>query len=249
MLIKVCGVDSHIMAISESSLSKSLDESDLGSLCEHLFPVRKKYKYIGLQIGVKLSEIETTETKYADPGDRLLEVMSLRLKETRPLTWVDIIHTLRSQSVGEPHLADSIQSSYSEKSVPDVVATSDQELSSSSSEEDDSSTEGDIIKTLSEVEVKKLRKLFKCFFGKLCCAIKDPVGIAAELQSNHLLSRSTMENIVKSFESEQVKTITLVRALHKQIKLHPGMILTFIQVLLKIDVNTGKEMWMKTGKC
>ena len=123
-----------------------------------------------------------------------------------------------------------------------------QESSSSSSEIDDSSPECDI--NFSETETKELRKVFRCFFGKLCCVIKDPVETAAELQAKRAISQSTMESILRSPESNQEKAIALVKALEKRIKCRPDRIFTIIGVFQqnKLLENTGREMWIKTGK-
>ena len=123
-----------------------------------------------------------------------------------------------------------------------------QESSSSSSEIDDSSPECDI--NFSETETKELRKVFKCFFGKLCCVIKDPVETAAELQAKRAISQSTMESILRSPESNQEKAITLVKALEKRIKCRPDRIFTIISVFQqnKLLENSGREMWIETGK-
>ena len=119
----------------------------------------------------------------------------------------------------------------------------------SSSGTDDSSPECDIVRSLSESETKNLRKLFRCFFGKLCCGIRDPVETAAQLQAKRLLSRSTMENMIISPESQQVKVIALVRALAKKLKSHPDRIFTVIGVLIHNEGlrETGREMCREAG--
>ena len=118
----------------------------------------------------------------------------------------------------------------------------------SSSNSDDSSPE--ISMSLSENEVKKLKKIFGNFYGTLCYAIKDPVEIAALLQLKGLLSKTVMNDLLTSPESEQTKAITLVTALDKKIKPHPGRIFTIIEVFLQYDNlrKVGRQMWAKTGK-
>ena len=91
---------------------KALGEDDLGVLCDTLHPVCKKYKFLGLQIGVKKSEIETIEAQHNDPSERLLEILSVRLKKTKALTWNDIDAALRSSCVGEGKVADGIREKY-----------------------------------------------------------------------------------------------------------------------------------------
>ena len=120
---------------------------------------------------------------------------------------------------------------------------------SSSTEMDDSSPERNMLKNLSETETQKLKNIFKCSFGKLCCAIKDPVEVGAQLQAKRLLSFSTMEDMLTSPESQQVKAITLVRALYKRIKSRSDRIFTIIQVFLEKRVlrEAGRDLWFETG--
>ena len=118
----------------------------------------------------------------------------------------------------------------------------------SSSDSDDSSPE--ISMSLSENEVKKLKKIFGNFYGTLCYAIKNPVEIAALLQLKGLLSKRVMNDLLTSPASEQTKAITLVTALDKKIKLRPDRIFTIIKVFLQNNVlkEVGRKMWAEAGK-
>ena len=125
-----------------------------------------------------------------------------------------------------------------------------QESSSSSETDDDcSSPESDMLRNLTESENKGLIKVFKCCFGRLCLAIKDPDKAAVELQARRLLSCSMVESLLTSPESQQVKAIALVRALKKRIKSHPVKVFTIIEVFLRNEVlkETGRELWNETG--
>ena len=230
-----------------SSNDASLDESDLKYLCEALHPVRLEYHSLGLQIDVHLSEIECIEAEHSSVSDRLREVLKARLRKTEALTWTDISRALRSNTVNKPRLADSImfqsKGTLSESSSSNKIS----ELSSSSSSASDDS-EFDI--HFSEVELKKLRKVFKRLFGRLCYAIKNPVEIATLLQKRGLLAQKKMSELLTSPESEQTKAITLVRALDKSIKSCPSRIFTVIDVFLDDDAlqEIGREMWTETGK-
>ena len=64
---------------------------------------------LGLQIGVKKTDIDTIEAQYNAIDRRFLEVLTARLKQSPALTWADISKALRSQSVNEPRLADDIE--------------------------------------------------------------------------------------------------------------------------------------------
>ena len=93
--------------------SKGLGEKHLGALFEALHPVSKKYNFLGLQIGVTKSEIEKIEAQHSDPDNRLLEILSVRLKNVKAITWNDIDKALRSGCVGESKVADGIRENYS----------------------------------------------------------------------------------------------------------------------------------------
>ena len=122
----------------------------------------------------------------------------------------------------------------------------------SSSETDDSSPECDTMTNLTIEECKKLRRIFRCFFGKLCCAIDNPVETASQLQVKRLISHSMMKDLMISLESKQAKNIALVDAIGKKIKAHPDRLLVLIDVLLEIEVpqlqSAGREMLKETGK-
>ena len=114
----------------------------------------------------------------------------------------------------------------------------------SSSETDDSS-----LSELTEDEAKKISKVFKRFFGKLCYKIVDPVEIAAQLQEKHLISQETMIYMLKSPESQQEKTINLVSRLSEGIDSRPYLMYRFIEVLLGNSVlqGVGREILRETG--
>ena len=121
---------------------------------------------------------------------------------------------------------------------------------SSSTETDNSSPECDMLKNISETESKGLRKVFKRFFGRLCFTIKAPVELATRLQMRGLLTYSVMNELLTSPESEQAKSITLVKSLQKQIKSRPNRMFNIIDVFLHDEVlqQTGREIWRETGK-
>ena len=114
---------------------------------------------------------------------------------------------------------------------------------------DDSSPECDMLKQ-NEVEMKKLRRVFKRFFGQLCCTIVNPVGIAAQLQKKGLISKSVMKDMMMSPESQQSKIISLVDKLEKRIKSKPYSLFGFIRVLLENEAlqGTGREILREAGK-
>ena len=91
-----------------ASPNTELGEDDFGALYEALYPARNSYKSIGLLVGVKIGEIESIESNKTDPGDRLLAILSVRVKKAEALTWTDIYNTLRSKCIDESKLAKEI---------------------------------------------------------------------------------------------------------------------------------------------
>ena len=132
----------------------------------------------------------------------------------------------------------------------DVEKTKTKEGLSSSTETDNSSPECDMLRNITETERKGLRKVFKRSFGRLCFAIRNPVELATLLQMKGLLTYSVMNELLTSPESTQAKTITLVRALQKQVKSRPDRMFNIIQVFLYDEAlqQTGREIWTETGK-
>ena len=119
-----------------------------------------------------------------------------------------------------------------------------------SSGADDSSPECDMKNNESQIEAKELSKVFECFFGKLCCAIVNPVSLAAELQNKQLISKSVMKDLWMSPESQQAKTFTLVDKLDEKVKSQPNNLFEFIKVLLENEdlQESGRDLLRKAGK-
>ena len=122
---------------------------------------------------------------------------------------------------------------------------------SASETDDDSSPECDMSRNLSDDESKKLSKVFKRFFGRLCCEVANLAGLAAQLQQDNLISQETMIDVLRSPESEQEKTISLVSKLSKRIESRPYRLYRFIEVLLRNDAlkEIGRDILKETGMC
>ena len=91
--------------------------------------------------------------------------------------------------------------------------------------------------------------IFERFFGQLCCEISSPVKTAAQLQKNGLISKAVMKDMMRSTESQQENTISLVDAVDETIKSKPELLFVFIEVLLEEEglQTVGREMLKETG--
>ena len=100
-------------------------------------------------------------------------------------------------------------------------------------------------------ESEKLRSnVFECFYGRLCLEITNPVETAAQLQMKGLISKEVMKTMMKSPESQQEKTISLVDGLDEKIKSQPHCLFTVIEVLLESVAlqKIGNELLTEVGK-
>ena len=95
-----------------STPADELGEDDLRVVFKALHAVAKKYMFLGVEMKVKMSEIEKIQSQCSDPDECLLKVFSIRLRKIPSLTWRDIDTALRSDTVGEPQLADRIRRQY-----------------------------------------------------------------------------------------------------------------------------------------
>ena len=96
-----------------------LGEDDLRVVFKALHSVAEKYMFLGVEMNVKMNEIEKIQRQCSNPNECLLKVLSLRLKQIPSLTWRDIDTALRSDTVGEPQLADRIRRQYGHLYSPD----------------------------------------------------------------------------------------------------------------------------------
>ena len=143
------------MATGSSEVASSnteLGEDDLGALYEAIYPARNSYKSIGLLIGVNIGEIENIESNKTDSGDRLLAILSVRVKKSKPLTWNEIDSALRSEYVDESRLSDKIRK-YGHFFIPDPSTESDSEQ-----EHPTGDHRARLIKESSEYEIVRSKK-------------------------------------------------------------------------------------------
>ena len=78
-----------------------------------LNPVATKCYALGLQLEVQYPQLQSIEQEYRRCEDQLREIVAKRLKQIPPLTWLDIVRALRTDTLGENRLASEIESRYS----------------------------------------------------------------------------------------------------------------------------------------
>ena len=89
--------------------SRGLSSDDLAELENTLQRVAHNCIAFGLQLGVEDHRIKVIEAQYANPCDRLREILHYRLRQLPLLTWQDIAKALRTDAVQENVLASEIE--------------------------------------------------------------------------------------------------------------------------------------------
>ena len=121
--------DKQLPWLQDSSGGLSTD--DLAQLENTLQRVAHNCIAFGLQLGVEDHRIKVIEAQYANPCDRLREILRYRLRQLPLLTWQDIVNALRTDAVQENVLASEIESQHtyyflaSHKSVHKLKCTHD----------------------------------------------------------------------------------------------------------------------------
>ena len=90
----------------------SLD--DLGDVLEETLASSAKWYKIGIRLKVPVDKLDGIRSQFSEPGDQLCEMLKEWLKGaagSRP-TWGALVEALRSQTVGEPKLADQLEAKH-----------------------------------------------------------------------------------------------------------------------------------------
>ena len=133
------------------STSREFNEDHLADLCDALHKVSTKYKFFGLQIGLKMHEVRGIAAKASDSADCLLEILSARLNKESALTCADIVKALKSTSVGEHNLATEFQREF------ENITDDGQFKESRNIKKAAKSTESDVYLKMSEKESKRIK--------------------------------------------------------------------------------------------
>ena len=93
-----------------------LTVDDLKAVRNSLWDARAKWMDIGIELEIKLPCLEAIKSNHSEVGSCLTAMLTDWLKQTTPQpTWEALVDALKSQIVGDTHLADTIQSKYCNK--------------------------------------------------------------------------------------------------------------------------------------
>ena len=112
----------YSLAIAAPTGGETLTPNDAVKVLEELLPAQNHSHMLGLKLGLPLHDVESIQSNYHDPRDRLLKVISefLRQEQTGP-TWRVIVDALRSPVVNLPALAQKVEATH----FPDPTSTRD----------------------------------------------------------------------------------------------------------------------------
>ena len=99
---------SYIYSFQHCHTDTPLTTRDLKYIQEALYDAHTHWYDIGLELDVDPETLKTISTEHSSPGERLREMILLRLKSST-LTWRLIIESLRSKIVARNDVANNIE--------------------------------------------------------------------------------------------------------------------------------------------
>ena len=74
--------------------------------------VSGKWENLGKELGISFWTLEEIRTKCSNPADCLKALIRHWLQKDRLLTWSDLVHALKSPTIGESDLGDHLKEKY-----------------------------------------------------------------------------------------------------------------------------------------
>ena len=108
------------LLIPATAADEVLTPDDATKIVEELLPAQNKSHLLGLKLNLPRYEVAATHSRYSDPVDRLLHVITefLRRTVTPKPTWRVIVEALRSPLVNLPDLARRVEADH----FPDLAS-------------------------------------------------------------------------------------------------------------------------------
>ena len=84
----------------------ALTIKDLRAVRNFLYPIRRKWYDIGIELGLDIDMLDTLKSMHSDPKDCLTEMLKVWLKSIEPPpTWTALGDALSMDAVGESEFA------------------------------------------------------------------------------------------------------------------------------------------------
>jgi len=89
-----------------------LTPDDLGLVLEEVIEMCASWYRLGLQLRVRIGDLDRIRAQFSDPIDQLLEMLKTWLKSGVITSWKTLTDALRSRSVGANQLAGALETKY-----------------------------------------------------------------------------------------------------------------------------------------
>lgn len=100
-------------------MDDTLTQGDASKLADELIEAQSDAYMLGLALGLKTCEIQSTLSTYQQPKDKLFQIICAFLRQTEPPpTWRAVVKALNSPSVSLPRIANKIEAKYINRPIP-----------------------------------------------------------------------------------------------------------------------------------
>ena len=82
---------------------------DFAEVQEALWEARSKWHNIGIQLKLKVHELECINAEQCSLDDKFSEMIKIRLRKVEPCTWRDFCDALNHPTVGMPNVAEKLK--------------------------------------------------------------------------------------------------------------------------------------------
>ena len=94
--------------LAKNKFTMKLTIESLKEVRSLLYSVRRKWYSIGIELNIKIGELETIKATYSDPGECLTEMLLVWLRSINPSpSWKALGNALKAEPVNEQKLGDT----------------------------------------------------------------------------------------------------------------------------------------------
>ena len=90
----------------------NLNEQDLDVVLREVFPAKAKWKFIGLELGVPIGEVEAIESMGSDVDEKLMRTLLKWLRRGNDTTWKTLACAMGSITVEHYDIKENILANY-----------------------------------------------------------------------------------------------------------------------------------------
>ena len=98
-------LSSILFAFIADAVSPNLNEQDLCSVIKEVYPAKAKWKFIGLNLGVPIGELDSME---GNPGEKLMATLAIWLRRGIDTTWKALADAVGANTVDHNDIKENI---------------------------------------------------------------------------------------------------------------------------------------------